>query len=193
MEAERTGRRAITVFADYVCPFSYLSFLGLEAVAEELGATVDWRAFELRPAPAPMLDAFADAEWQIVQELAAEAGVELKRPVLRPRTRKAHEATKFGATVGKEAVLRRAIFDAHFLDGRDIGRIDVLTEIGAAAGIEKMALRVALDVDVHAEEVLADAEQARQAEVEGTPAFVAGSDLRVGYLSANHLREWLKD
>lgn len=193
MEAERSGQRAITAFADYVCPFSYLSFLGLEAVAEELAVTVHWRAFELRPAPAPMLDPFSDAEWQIVQELAAEAGIGLKRPVLRPRTRKAHEATKFGATVGKEAELRRAIFEAHFLAGRDIGRIDVLTEIGAAAGIEKLALRVALDVDVHTEDVLADEEQARQFEIEGTPAFVAGGDTRIGYLSANHLREWLKD
>lgn len=193
MEAEHGGQRAITVFADYVCPFSYLSLLGLETVAQELVVRVQWRAFELRPAPAPMLEPFADAEWQIVQQLAEEAGAALKRPVLRPRTRKAHEAVKFGATVGKEAELRRAIFDAHFVDGRDIGRIDVLTEIGAATGIEKMALRVALDVDVHTDEVLADEEQARQFEIEGTPAFVAGSDTRVGYLSANHLREWLKD
>lgn len=188
-----SGKREITVFADYVCPFSYLSLLGLERLAAEFKIEVHWRAFELRSAPALMLEPFTDAEWQMVQAVAADAGAELQRPLLRPRTRKAHEAVKFAATQGAEQALRRAIFDAHFVHGRDIGRIDVLTAIAAGVGVDRMAIRVGLDVDAHAAEVVADENLAERFEIEGTPAFVAGSDIRVGYLSADHLREWLKD
>ncbi|MGQ0814131.1 MAG: DsbA family oxidoreductase [Gemmatimonadota bacterium] len=193
MSAPTAEERKITVFADYVCPFSYLSLLGLDRVAQDVRIQPDWRAFELRPPQAPALAPFPDEEWQLVSELASEAGAELVRPSLRPRTRKAHEAVKHAATLGQADALRHAIFAAYFQDGRDIGRIDVLVEIGASIGIDRGDLKVALDVDAHAEDVVADEGLAHKLEIEGTPAFVAGADVRVGYLSADHLRDWLKD
>jgi predicted DsbA family dithiol-disulfide isomerase len=184
--------REITVFTDYICPFSYLSLAGLE-VMRARGMRVQWRSFELRPAPMPLLGPFADAEWDMVQALADEHGVALTRPAVRPRTRKAHEATRLASTLELDEALRHAIFDAYFRAGRDIGRIDVLVEIGAGVGIEPAALKVALDVDVHTAEIEADQQLAHLLAIEGTPAFIAGSDVRMGYLSADHLREWLED
>lgn len=184
--------RVLVVFADYVCPFSYLSLHALERAADGLAVTTEWRAFELRPSPAPLREASADAEWLIAEQLAAEAGIVLTRPTHQPRTRKAHEATKFAATVGMDTPLRRAIFVAHFA-GRDIGRIDVLVDVASSVGIDPLALKVALDVDAHTDDVAADAALAHSLEIEGTPAFVAGGDVRIGYLSVEHLRDWLKD
>ena len=88
--------------------------------------------------------------------------------------------------------MRRAIFEAYFREDRDIGRIDVLVEIGAGIGIEPADMKVALDVDVHTADVEADQELAYGLGIEGTPAFIAGADIRLGYLSADHLREWLE-
>ena len=192
MVADQANGREITVFADYVCPFSYLSLEGLEAQAAS-GMVVHWRAFELRPAQTPLLGPFADAEWQMVQAVAAEHGSELTRPSVRPRTRKAHEATRLAQTLDRGDAMRRAIFDAYFRENRDIGRIDVLVEIGAGIGIEPAAMKVALDVDVHTADVEADQELASTLGIEGTPAFIAGADIRLGYLSADHLREWLEE
>ena len=191
-DADRPGA-GVTIFIDYVCPFSYLSALALAHIGAEASIAVDWRAFELRPAPLPMLGSFSDDEWRIVDELARDAGQEIRRPSFRPRTRKAHEAVKYAASIEQGDALQRAIFAAYFMDGRDIGRIDVLTDVAAAIGIDRMSIKVTLDVDAHTDEVLADIEYARVMEIEGTPAFVAGNDVRVGYLSADHLREWLED
>jgi predicted DsbA family dithiol-disulfide isomerase len=189
--ADQAHGREITVFTDYVCPFSYLSLEGLEAQAAS-GMVVHWRAFELRPQQTPPLGPFADAEWAMVHAVAVENGVELMRPAARPRTRKAHEATRLAQTLDRADAMRRAIFDAYFRENRDIGRIDVLVEIGASIGIEPAAMKVALDVDVHTEDIEADQELASRLGIEGTPAFVAGADTRLGYLSADHLREWLE-
>jgi predicted DsbA family dithiol-disulfide isomerase len=193
VDTEVTTERMVTVFGDYVCPFSYLSLLALERAAEDLAVAADWRAFELRPAPLPQLEAPAESEWAVVQTLAEKEGIALVQPKHRPRTRKAHEATKFAATIDMASQLRRAIFDAHFVGDRDIGRIDVLVDIAAGVGIDPLALKVALDVDVHTDEVVEDGLLAQMLEIEGTPAFVAGSDVRIGYLSEDHLRAWLKD
>ena len=183
----------ITVFADYICPFSYLALLGVDELEQAGTIEVTWRAFELRPSVLPALPAFADEEWAIVADVASQHGVSLARPRIRPRTRKAHEAVKLAGTLGKDAAMRRAIFEAYFTGGRDIGRIDVLAEIGSGVGIDHTALKVALDVDVHTEDVLADEALAQQLEIEGTPAFVAGRDVRFGYMSAEHLKDWLRD
>lgn len=193
VDTEASGTRGVTVFADYVCPFSYLASFGIERVADELGFQVEWRAFELRPAPMPPQAALTEAEWSVVSEVAVAAGIALQRPISQPRTRKAHEATKYAATIGLQAQLQRAIFAAHFREGRDIGRIDVLVEIAEALGVDRSAMKVALDVDAHAEAVVADAALARRLEIEGTPAFVAGDAVRLGYMSEDHLRDWLKD
>jgi predicted DsbA family dithiol-disulfide isomerase len=189
--ADQAHGREITVFTDYVCPYSYLSLEGLEAQVAS-GMIVHWRAFELRPQPTPALGSFADAEWEMVQAVAVEHGIELMRPAARPRTRKAHEASRLAQTLDLAAEMRRAIFEAYFRENRDIGRIDVLVDIGAGIGIEPAAMKVALDVDVHTADVAADQELAYRLGIEGTPAFIAGADMRLGYLSADHLREWLE-
>lgn len=182
----------ITVFADYVCPFSYLMLYELDELGKQ-GIGLIPRAFELRPPAAPALGPFTDEEWEMVAAVAQEHGLLIARPAMRPRTRKAHEAVKLAATVEKGAAMHRAIFDVYFREGRDIGRIDVLVEVGAGLGIDPGALKVALDVDVHTEDVVADEEWAQRLEIEGTPALVAGEDVLVGYLSPEHLRDWLKD
>lgn len=166
-QGERPDERAVrtlTVFADFVCPYSYQTVTELDAVAPELGLSIEWRAFELIPAP---------------------------MPTSRPRTRKAHEAVKFAAQSGQDGALRRAIFDAFFEHARDIGRIDVLVEIGAGVGLDRSELKVVLDVDSFTDAVIADRERAADLEIVGTPAYVAGDDVRVGYMTPAHLREWL--
>jgi len=158
------GERTLTVFADYVCPYSYQAAGDLSTLAGELGVRVEWRAFELTPTPVP---------------------------TTKPRTRKAHEAVKFATTLGKGSELHSAIFQAFFEANQDIGRIDVLVEIGGSVGIDRTDLKVVLDVDTYTDAVLADREHAEQLEIIGTPAYVAGPDVRVGYISPEHLRDWL--
>ncbi|HEX6559024.1 MAG TPA: DsbA family protein [Longimicrobiales bacterium] len=183
--------RSITLFADYVCPFSYMTVLGLDVLAAELAADVQRRAFELSPAPMPTAAAAIAQQWQAVQELAGQAGLRFARPDVVPRTRKAHEAFKYAATIGRHLALERAIFDAYFLRGEDIGRIDVLVRIGAEIGMDATALKIALDLDVHTADVAQDRAIAEDLDIMGTPALLAGGEVHVGYLSKKQLREWL--
>lgn len=177
----------LRVFADYICPFSYLALLNERG----LGIEPERYAFELRPPGTPPLGAADDREWGLVTELSASAGMELARPSARPRTRKAHEAAKFAALTGRADAMHRAIFDAYFRYGRDIGRIDVLVEIGRDSGLDPLALKIALDVDSYTHEVVADEELAATLEITGTPTFVAGGEMLSGYIGAEQLKSWL--
>lgn len=182
----------VEIFSDFTCPYSYVTEAALRRVAAESGARVRHRAFELYPAPAPLpLD--AGMEWAAaLAPLAGEAGVELRRPGYRSRTRKAHEAARFAEERGRGDEMRAAIFAAYFAAGRDVGRIDVLVEVGEGVGLDRTELKVVLDVDRYTAAVLADRALAERSGIGSVPALVIGAGpgarLEVGAQSHAALR-----
>lgn len=168
----------IDVWSDYVCPFCYLELPALQALKTRFGDGVDirWHAFELRPEPHPTLDPAGEylrTTWdRSVYPMARERGMTLRLPPVQPRSRKAFEAAAFAAKQGRFDAMHEALFRAFFEEGRDIGRIDVLVETGAKAGVQPEALRAALQDGRHEAEVLADQELARRLGVTGVPLSV---------------------
>lgn len=171
-------QRQVELFGDYACPFSYLAERVAQALRDE-GIAVAYRAFELRPAGTAAMAWPAEAE-----RVAAEWQVPLRRPARAVRTGKAHEAAKQAAAQGAFAALHEALFRAHFVEGRDIGRIDVLAMIAAEVGLDASEMRVVLDVDRWAADVAADRDRALGLGIDATPAFVvtgeAGSRVLLG-------------
>jgi predicted DsbA family dithiol-disulfide isomerase len=164
----------VVVFSDFACPFSYVTEAALRRMqaAGEVEAT--HLAWELYPAPAPLPSADDGGWMDALRPLADELGIALRVPAP-VRTRKAHEAAAFAASKSVGAAMREALFAAHFAEGRDIGRIDVLVEIGAGLGLDASELKVVLDVDAFSARVAAEQDAALRAGVEGVPTIVVGT------------------
>lgn len=187
----------LIVYTDFVCPFCYLAEVAMQPLREE-GVPIEGRAFELWPAPAPlpsMDKPYFRTGWERgVMPLAERLGVSgMKQPQLATRTRKAHEAVHFAREHDAEDALRRAIFDAYFIEQRDIGRIDVLVEIGTAVGLDALALRIALDVDKYTHQVVAEQAEAQRLGITGVPAHIAAgsNEMMIGVRTADELRTLL--
>lgn len=164
----------VTVFSDFACPFSYVTEAMLRRMeaAGEIEST--YLAYELFPAPAPLRG--GGGEWmEALRPLADELGLALHAPPAPVRTAKAHEAAAFAHSRGMGTAMRNALYRAYFVEGRDIARIDVLVELGAALGMDPGEIKVVLDVDTWAPRVAAEQDAARRAGVEGTPTVVAGT------------------
>jgi predicted DsbA family dithiol-disulfide isomerase len=165
---------SVTLFGDFTCPFSYLAESLLRGIGDEL--EIATRAFELYPEPEELPPlAFAAAEWETIRSLASETGIAISDVRMRPRTRKAHEASKFAEALGKEVEMRREIFAAYFSDGRDIGRIDILVELAGRVAIDPDELRIALDIDRHHDAVLHDLHVAGRLGIRSTPTIFLGT------------------
>lgn len=172
----------LTLFADFTCPHSYVTEAALWSRAEAGVIELRFRAHELYPAPTEAPAPAEEPGWrEALAPLARELSLALIAPDFRPRTAKAHEASVHAALHGGEIPLRRAIYEAFWKEGRDVGRIDVLAELAAGAGLEAEDLRIALDIDTHAEEVARQGELARRLRVPGTPTLYVGTgpDARV--------------
>jgi predicted DsbA family dithiol-disulfide isomerase len=187
--------RQITVFSDFACPFSYVTEASLRSAGDQ--GEIVYRAMELFPAPAPLDPPDPQVGGEAVKELAVAEGLELVIPSFRPRTRKAHEATRVARSLGLEPDFRRRVFEAFWTRSLDIGRIDVLTQLAQDAGIDPEDLKIALDIDRFEGEVVQDTELAHRLRVPGTPTLFVGTgrEARIiaGAYGAADLRRWLED
>ena len=171
------ARARITVFSDYVCPFCYLEEPDLARVRERFGDMVEvhWRAYELRPNPIPTLDPdgeYLHRVWNAsVYSMARSLGMTLRLPPVQPRSRKALEAAEFARERGRYGAMHNALFRAFFEEGRDIGDVEVLLDVGGSVGLEREGLRVALDEGRYTEKVVADERLATRLGVDSVPTM----------------------
>lgn len=179
------SRPALVVFLDYVDPFSYLLEPVLRRLEDEDRVEIRRRPFELHAPGRRLPDPNAPErirQWHDeVESLARELGTVIRRPRLIPWTRKAHELARFAASRGRFREVHEALFRAHFVEGRDIGRIDVLVAIGAAAGLPVTETKATLDVDACAGDVAAAREEAARLGVQCVPTILAADRRLTGY------------
>lgn len=136
-----------------------------------------WKAFELRPDPAPSLDPAGEYLTRVwrdsVYPLAAQLGITMRLPPMQPRSRRAHEAAKWSQTQNQFDAYNEAIFRAFFERGEDIGNIDVLVNLAHDLQLDASNLRTALETKQFEPSVLADEHEASELGVHAVPAFVA--------------------
>ena len=196
----------LLVYADYVCPFCYLGYASLAAYRERRdgpGIETDWHPFDLRGRerrPDGSIDdsvetgkdeAYFEQARQNVERLAEEYDVEMTEPLIRDvdsydaqrvalRTREEHPAA-FPA-------FHSAVFDALWVDGRDIGDPEMLDALATDAGLPEGFVAGTLADESSAGQLETAFETARERGITGVPTFVAGEYSARGTVPPEHLR-----
>lgn len=181
----------LAVAFDYVDPGSYLVHRHLEARS---ASGVTWVPLELRP-PSGSLQDPADPAWvelnRFIEQEARGAGIPFRIPGHVPWSRKAHELALHAGEEGCFHPIHEAIFRAHFEEGRDIGRVDMLVELAAEAGMDASEVRTVLGVD----RFLPVLEEARRSlldrGVRGVPTLEAGGRVLEGFPGTEGLLAFL--
>src|SRR5690606_41388286 len=77
------------------------------------------------------------------------------------------------------SAVQRTIYEACSLGPRDIGRVGVLVGVGASVGLDRLALKLALDIARYTDEVVGFEEEAARLGITAVPAHLAaGADGR---------------
>jgi predicted DsbA family dithiol-disulfide isomerase len=180
----------IEAFIDHACPHCALQAAALRALGG--GVLIRWRVVpqngrleDLPPAERRMHAARFIADWPRVAELGAERfGWSMRRPDWPVDSRPAAAAAALvrRRRPESETALHAAIFDARFLEGRDIGApAELQTLVSTVAGtligrevpraVEESAIEVAPAPDRRAAEALA---------LRAVPALLVADRLLVG-------------
>jgi predicted DsbA family dithiol-disulfide isomerase len=150
---------------------------------ETLGVTVTPMPFELHPRiPAEGITLRerwgasyerAVAMYARIEAECSAVGLPFRRPERVPNTRRVLETSECVRQTYPDAfpALDRALFSAHFVEGRFLGDADVVDELVDAAGADAAAVRAQVDGGQWFEALRASVEAAYDAGVTGTPAW----------------------
>jgi predicted DsbA family dithiol-disulfide isomerase len=197
----------ITVYADYVCPFCYLGKRSLETYLDstDRDLAVDWHPFDLRGhkrGPDGEVDHSVedgkDEEYfeqvrENVDRLRQQYGVDDMLDL----DDIPDEVDSLNAQVASYSVLHTAperwaafddgIYEALWLDGRDIGDVDVLVELAVGVGLDGEEIRRVVSSEDERERLEERFEAARDRGVTGVPTFVYDEYSARGAVPPAHL------
>ena len=155
----------------------------VDRLKQEYGGRIQvvWNAFELRPEPAPLPEPASPTRverWKAsVLPMAAERGLVMKVPPVSPRTRLTFQAVELAREHGTFDAMHRAIFEAFFSKGLDIGDAGVLADLAESVDLDPALLTRALKAGTYLNQVLEQEQLARRLGVTGVPAMFVGDDL----------------
>jgi predicted DsbA family dithiol-disulfide isomerase len=190
---------SIDVYSDVVCPWCYIGKRKLEQALvrlreQNVAVTPNWRAFQLNPdMPVEGMERkeYVESKFggheraqQIYARVAAagnDVGLpfQFERIQRQPNTINAHRLIRHAGDHGKQDAVVEALFRAFFIEIRDIGDVDVLSDIAASAGLNREAMQAYLASEQGAETVRQEDAVARQLGITGVPFFVFGGKYAV--------------
>jgi predicted DsbA family dithiol-disulfide isomerase len=109
----------------------------------------------------------------------AELGLAFEAPRLLSNSRLAIEASEFARDAGKHPEFHRAVLDAYFARSRDIGDLDVLSQLATRVGLDSAALRQELAGGRYAGRRKAVHDEAFGLGITGVPTFIFADGARV--------------
>ena len=164
---------------------------------------VQWKAFPLHPD--------TPEEGLSLEELYAGRGVDIHKVRLRLKqvaqelglplgerkrtynSRLAQELAKWAEAKGKGAPFDEAVFQAYFVDGKNIGKADELVTLAGGIGLPEKEARSVIESRAFKEEVDADWERSRFLGITGVPTFVVGQRGIVGFQPYEGLEQFVKE
>lgn len=182
----------IDVVSDVVCPWCYVGKRRLEGALEMLAKEhpdllpeVRWHAFQLNPdmrtegieRSAYVKNKFgdrADSIYERVSGVGQDVGIAFKFDLIKrqPNTIQAHSLIAACNTLDGQERMVEALFQAYFLEGRDLTDPQVLVEVAITAGMSPFVAEECLNNEELMQETRNSDQQAREMGVTGVPFFI---------------------
>ncbi|MEY8760192.1 DsbA family oxidoreductase [Chryseobacterium tongliaoense] len=182
----------IEIWSDVMCPFCYIGKNNFEQALEKLPfkdqVEVEWKSFQLDPTLDPsetkntltyfrekkgFLEAQASQMISQVAQMGKGAGIDFNfETALITNTFPAHKLLHLSKKYNKSSEMEEALFDAHFVEGKNVGDIETLTALAGKLGIDKEEARLVLTSDQFDQEVNHDISEAKNNGISGVPFFV---------------------
>lgn len=198
----------IDVVSDVVCPWCFIGKKRLEqaiALQPDIPVEVHYRPYFLndwipREGMSRVdylttkfggVDRYKEIAGRVQAAAAAEGLVyDADNIKSQPNTTDAHRLIRWASGIGKAAAMKQRLMDLYFTEGADLTNKAVLVQAAADVGLDPEDIRAALDSDQDVEAVTQEAEEAKQAGIQGVPMFIFGGRFAVsGAQSPEYLAE----
>lgn len=186
----------VEVFSDVICPWCFVGKRRLEKAIDMLdgkySVQVEWLPYQLNP-DMPRQGVLR-SEYRIQKFGSLERSRELEATVVSagqsegirfdfdriertPNTLDAHRLIGLASRNGVQDAVVEALFQAYFVDGRDISNTDVLVDVVTHAGLDKAAALALLAGDEGMAEISEASQMSRRLNITGVPFFIINREL----------------
>lgn len=180
----------LDIISDPICPWCYIGKTHLEkALAEhpDHPFRIEWHPFQLNPdMPAEGMDRRAYLEGKFggkegavrayapVVENAEAAGLTIDFEGMKrtPNTIDAHRLIHWAGIEGKQDAAVTALFEAYFVQARDIGDHEVLADIADSIGMDAAVVSKLLKSDADTQSIRDRDAHSRKMGVNSVPTFI---------------------
>lgn len=183
----------LTVFYDYTCPFCYITSKNLETLSSEFDLDIEWRGIEIHPEypgegqkGSKSLKSLKTAE--SIKGAAKESGMEIRLPGFRTNSRLSLEASEFAKIRNRFTAFHSLIYEAYFVERKNIGDIEIVLQAGEAAGLDGKELEECLTSRMMFHKVEENKKAAQSYMVTGVPTLIMGNFPVYGNQSPETLR-----
>ena len=183
----------LDILSDPICPWCYIGKTHLDKALAEAGDppfVIEWPPFQLNPdMPREGMDRRAYLEGKFggkegavrayapVVEHAEKAGLTINFEAMQrtPNTLDAHRLIHWAGIEGKQNDVVDALFQAYFVDAKDIGDHEVLADIAAACGMERDVTLRLLQGDTEVSEIRDRDAHSRKMGVSSVPTYIVAN------------------
>ncbi|MCH2165087.1 MAG: DsbA family oxidoreductase [Marinovum sp.] len=180
----------LDIFSDPICPWCYIGKAHLDkalAAQDNNPFTISWMPFQLNPdMPREGMDRRAYLEGKFggkeaairayapVQEHADAAGLAINLGGIKrtPNTRDAHRLIHWAGVEDRQTQVVSALFEAYFVEGRDISDRDVLADVADSAGMDASVVLKLFASDADDREIVERDAAARGMGINSVPTFI---------------------
>ncbi|ANF52872.1 disulfide bond formation protein DsbA [Chryseobacterium glaciei] len=183
----------IQVWSDIMCPFCYIAKKNFEQALADSSfkdeVEVEWKSFQLDPSLKESSGILSISEYMMnrkgfskahldqflnqLKDMGRNAGVTFNYDqVIAADTFPAHKLLHLAKENGKADAMEEALFEAHFVNGKNIAAIDFLVFLAEQLGLDKEKARKVLAEDDYNYEVKQDIMEAQNLGITGVPYYL---------------------
>jgi len=191
----------IDFYFDYSSPYGYFAAMKIDALAAKHGRSVNWKPILLgavfkvtgaQPLPTlPLKGAYALRD---ILRSARFYGVEYKQPAKFPIATQAPARAFYWANERDPALakkLAQALYQAYFVEGRDISSPDVTADVAATLGLKRDEVISALNDPAVKDRLKNEVDAAIKLGVFGSPYIVIEGEAFWGIDRFDQIERWL--
>ena len=170
----------VVVFADFVCPYSFLAVDQIDRLAREYDVQPLWRPHWLHPETPPEGTPCARSPDRVerlrawIKDMSPEHYERVRIPEKRQYSFHAFEALEFAYDHGLDLAFKTALYNLMWTEGKDIGEPETLLAAAERVGLDPAELALALYQRTYAERTLAAVKQAHEIGITNTPTIFLG-------------------
>lgn len=194
----------ITVYSDYICPFCYVGHHRLQRLRDSYDLKINWCFLEIHPEtsansePIDSLD-YPSEQWQQMmanlERVAKEENIPLSRLSFITNSKDALLLSEASKRLGHDIFykLHEKLFNAYFVESKNIGDKDVLNSIAESCGVDKETIDSAWTDEKHQKRLLENFNSARRHKIQSVPSFVFGDRVLTGVVAETTFRDAAKE